>query len=335
MHVIRYVAMAIAKTLSKVFGLATMTFFGRMPSREDDKISLVGIASLMWLPIVVASFLPAFAEMIIPFAPDDEEITRWLAAGLAILIPIVVGVTVAMIRNNRGRGFGHTIVQVLLGFPYTVIVGLTVTVVVVIVPIVKISYLVRRFEVMRILVMLEPASFDGALEHVVDRLEEHGIEVRVDEPNRAIGAPFRLLVWVLGRIFHRDVSGEMRVIGPADGGTDRDEWFEVTIHATDLTIIGPQAVASRLHAILVDAMDERVLYLTWDDGSQELEDRIRHARRRLEDGEHIERAETDQLVEDLSGLALGKEEWDAVRRLIYRLERDTEARRADRAVKAS
>jgi hypothetical protein len=335
MHVFRYVAIAIAKTLSKVFGLATMTFFGRLPSREDDKMSLVGVASLLWLPIFVAVFLPAFAETIIPFAPDDEELTRRIAIGLAVLIPIVVGVTVAMMRNNRGRGVGHTITQVLLGFPYTVIIGVTVTIVIVVVPLIKITYLIRRFEVMRVLVMIEPAAYQGALDHLRDRLEAHGVQVCVEDPNRLIGGPFRVLVWVLGRIFHREVTGEMRVLRPADPDTHRDEWFEITLHATDVTIIGPQQVASRLHAILVDAMDERVLYLTWDDGSQELEDRIRRARQRLDAGEPVERSETEELVDDLADLALGKEEWDAVRRLIYRLERDAEVQRADRALEAS
>jgi hypothetical protein len=331
----RYIAIAIAKTLSKVFGLATMAFFGRMPSREDDKMSMVGIVSLLWIPMVVASFVPAFAETIIPFAPDDEEITRWMAIALVVIIPLVVGITVAMMRNNRERGLRHSIVQVLLGFPYTVIIGVTVSLVIIAVPVIKITYLVRRFEVMRILVMIEPQAYQGTVDHVVGRLEAHGVETKVDDPNRLIGFLFRVLGWVLGRIFHRDVAEEMRVIRPAQDDIDRDDWFEITLHAADMTIIAPQEVASRLHAILVDAMDERVLYLTWDDESQELEDRIRRARQRLDDGELLEREETEQLVDDLAGLALGKEEWDAVRRLIYRLERDNEVLRADRALESS
>jgi hypothetical protein len=331
-HIFRFIAVGIAKTLSKVFGLATMSFFGRMPSREDDKIALVAIVSIGWIPIVVAMFLPEFAELIIPFAPDDDEVTRWLAIGLAVIIPLVVGVTVAMMRNNRRRGWRHMGIQVLMGYPYTAIIGGTVALVVIVVPLVKIAYLLRRFEVMRVLVMIESGSYEQALDHLVDRLEAHGIRVRVSRPHWSIDRLFRLLGWVLGRIFERDVADEMRVLRPEDEDIHRDEWFEITLHATDMTIVGPQEIASRLHAILVDAMDERVLYLTWDDESQALEDRIRDARERLDAGEQVERAETAELVDGLSQLALGKEEWDAVRRLIYRLERDAEARRADLAL---
>ena len=332
MHVFRFVAVGIAKVLSKVFGLATMSFFGRMPSREDDKIALVGIVSITWIPIFVAMFLPEFAEMIIPFAPDDEDVTRWIAVALTVTIPIVTGITVAMMRNNRGRGWRHTLIQVAMGVPYTVVVGVTMALVVIVVPIVKIAYVVRRFEVMRVLVMVESGAYQGTLDHIVEQLEANGVEVAVHRPNRVIDRLFRLLGWVLGRIFERDVADQMRVLRPKDEDVERDHWFEITLHAADMTIIGPQEIASRLHAILVDAMDERVLYLTWDDGSQRLEDRIREARERLDAGEQLERSETEALVDDLADLALGKEEWDAVRRLIYRLERDAEARRADRAL---
>jgi hypothetical protein len=332
MPVFRFVAVGIAKLLSKVFGLATMSFFGRMPSREDDKLALVGILSLAWLPVVVAMFVPAFAHVIIPFAPDDDGTTRWIAVALAVVIPIVVGVTVAMMRNNHGRGWRHILVQLGMGLPYTAIIGVTMTLVVTVVPIVKIAYVTRRFEVMRLLVMVPADAYQDTLDHMVQQLEAHGIEVDVSRPPRVIGTLFRLLGWVLGRIFVRDVADEMRVIRPKDQDVERDAWFEVTLHAADMTIIGPQEIVSQLHAILVDAMDERVLYLTWDDASQRLEDRIRDGRERMDAGEQIDRSETGALVDDLAELALGQEEWNAVRRLIYRLERDTETRRADHAL---
>jgi hypothetical protein len=72
MPIFRFVVYGIAKTLSKVFGLATMAFFGRMPSRDDDKLAGVGLIAVSWVPVVVAIFWPALAEFIIPFAPDDE-----------------------------------------------------------------------------------------------------------------------------------------------------------------------------------------------------------------------------------------------------------------------
>ncbi len=331
MPMFRFVAVGIAKLLSKVFGLATMSFFGRMPSREDDKLALVGILSLTWLPVFVAVFVPAFAHMIIPFAPDDDRLTRWIAVSLAVVIPVVVGITVAMMRNNRERGRGHTLLQLAMGLPYTVVIGVTMTLVVIVVPIVKIAYVTRRFEVMRLLVMVPSDAYQDTLDHMVERLAAHGIEVTVSRPARTIGTLFRLLGWVLGRIFVRDVADEMRVLRPKDQDVERDDWFEITLHAADMTIIGPQQIVSRLHAVLVDAMDERVLYLTWDDESQRLEDRIRDGRERMDAGHQIDRSETDTLVDDLAELALGQEEWNAVRRLIYRLERDTETRRADRA----
>lgn len=319
MPVFRVIAIAIAKTLSKVFGLATMSFFGRMPSRDDDKIALIGVASLTWLPIALAIPIPALAELIIPFAPDDETLTRWIAIGLTVAVPLAVGTVVTRMHNNRGEGAGPAARRIVAGFWYTPVIGLTVAAIVVVVPVLKSSYLARRFTTMRIMVMLPSGSYDEALEHLVRCIREQDIDVEVTRPNPVIDRLFRVLAFVLGQVFGRDVADRMRM---ATGKDADGESFEVTVHPADLTIVGKQHIASKLHAIVADSLDERKMYLTWDDDSQALEDRLRQLRDRLDDGGVFEREEVEQLEDDLRELELEQEEWNAVRRSIYRLDRD-------------
>jgi hypothetical protein len=319
MPFIRFVVYGIAKTLSKVFGLATMSFFGRLPSRDDDKMALVGLLSISWIPVVVAVAFPEFGEMIIPFAPDDEGAIRMIAAVTAVVLPLTVGIIVAMVHNQLGRPTSRRLVQVANGFWYAPLIGLTVSAVIVVVPLVKVTHITRRLDVQRLLVMVPAGSYDQLLDHAIERLRARGIEVERRPPNRVIQTLFRLLGYVLQRIFHRDVADDMQLLRghDVDGG-----WFEITVHAADISIIGKQRQTCRLHAVLAEELDERIVYFTWDENSQQLEDRMRGLRERLEDGERVALEDIEQLAEDLAGLELDKEEWNNVRRNLYRLERD-------------
>jgi hypothetical protein len=78
----------------------------------------------------------------------------------------------------------------------------------------------------------------------------------------------------------------------------------------------------RVYAVLAEGLDPRAAYVTWDDESQALEDRLREQWQRLEDGEPVDDDEVAQLSEDLATLQLDQEEWNGLRRHLYRLERD-------------
>lgn len=322
MPVIRFIAIGLGKILSKVFGLATMSFFGRMPSRDDDRIALVGVASLTWLAIVAAAIWPEVAEMIVPLGTDDDAIRRAVAIVLAILTPLGIGGVVASLHNNRAQGLGPARLTgfVLSGFVYAAVIGVTVTALVVAVPIIKASYIVRRFAVVRMMVMIEEGRHDRVVEHVQQTLEAGDLEVEEAAPNRLIAVLFDWLGWVLGRVFNRPVAQELRILNVDDG----DEHAEINIHAADLTIVGDRRLAHRVLAILADHLDEREIHLTWDEGSQDLERRASECRDRLEAGQVVERETLEEMVGELERLQLDREGWDAVRRVLYRLERDAE-----------
>jgi len=319
---VRFVVYGLAKTLSKVFGLATMAFFGRMPTRDDDKMAAVGLLSITWVTVIAAAIEPAIAEFLIPFVPDDETAQRGIAIGFAIAIPLVNGVLVARMHNNRrdhGRSNGSLMLHT---FWYTPLIGFTVCAVVVTVPVLKASHIFRRFTVTRMLVMIPGGSYDEALEHIVEVLHERGIEGRVEDPNALLRGMFRLLGYVLGHLFCREVADRLKVIRGRDAD---DEPFEINVHAADLTILGAQKQSKRIHAVLAEGLDERFVYFTWDDDSQALEDRMAAIRQRLEDGDAVVLEDVHQLREDLATLELDKEEWNNVRRNLYRLERDAYA----------
>jgi hypothetical protein len=324
---VRFVVYGVAKTLSKIFGLATMAFFGRMPSRDDDRMALIGLASITWIPILAALAWPPIAEFMLPFAPEDDALLRWLALGFAVALPLAVGAIVATLHNHEDATPLHRWKHVLHGFWYTPVIGFAVTGVILAVPFVKTSHLIQRFDVERLLVMIPEGTYDDALDHIVASLRRRGVTAEVEEPSRVIGGMFRLLGYVLGHIFDREVADRLLTVR----GQDRDGgWYEINVHAADLSIVGKEPQTCRIHAILAEELDERQVYFTWDDDSQALEDRMRDVRVQLEAGEQPDLDEVRQLAEDLAGLQLDKEEWNNVRRNLYRLERDAYAMAAGR-----
>jgi hypothetical protein len=325
MPVFRFVVYGIAKTLSKVFGLATMAFFGRMPSRDDDKLAGVGLIAVSWVPVVVAIFWPALAELIFPFAPDDEAMLRWIAIALTVLMPLLVGILVALVHNRQDGDGPSRVAAVAHGYWYTPVIGLTVVGVVIAVPLIKAGHIAKRFEVQRLLVMIPAGTYQQVVDHAAETLRRRGLTAEVEDASWLLARMFNLLGYVLGHIFGREVAKEMKVIRGRDAD---DEPYEVTIHAADVTILGKQKQSSRVFAVLAEELDEREVFFTWDDDSQEVERRIREQREILEDGGEPDLEVVRQLAEDLAQLELDSEEWNNVRRLLFRLERDTYARHA-------
>jgi hypothetical protein len=200
--------------------------------------------------------------------------------------------------------------------------GLTygVLAVILVVPVVKISYVLRQFDLQHIAVMVHEDSYDDVVAEVGRVLARHGLETEVNEPHWAIRWVFAGLVWMEGKIFRREyMSRDMKIVRGElpDGG-----WFEVTLHATDISVVGQKPETTCVMAVLAEELDEQYLYFSWDDESQALEDRIRDHQLRLEQGEQVPIEEIRALSEELGGLALSEEEWNAIRRQIYRLERD-------------
>ena len=315
--------------MSKVFGLATMSVFGRMPSRDDDRIALIGVLSLTWLTLVAGAAWPAFAELFIPFV-EDEQFARIAALALAVITPPAIGIVTATMHNNRGGGAKQAMGYVVSGYVYATVIGLTVVGIVVTVPLLKASYLLRRFTVARVMVMIPAGEYERAVEQVRSILSDAGVDHSEEELNPVIRHQFRLLGWILARVFNRDVADEMRVLR----GEHEGEWFEVTVHAADISIIGRRRVVHLVRSSLVEVLGDDIVYLTWDDESQELENDARELREFLKEGDAVERNRVDDLVARLARIQLDQEPWDAMRRLLYRLERDNERVRSERSEQA-
>ena len=314
MPFLRMIVLAVAKTCSKLFGLATVTFFGRAPTKDDDKLGAAGILSLTWLFTAFAILVPEAAEMVVPFLPDDEGFLRGAAIATSIVIPMVVGALIGRV-HNQPDGAGRAALNVVAGFAYTPVVGLLLLALILVVPFVKLSYLLRQYNLQHMAIMIPEGCYDEVRDHIGDVLAGHDIQVEVHAHPWAMRKVFTWLSWVEGRIFRRGMATRMqRFIGQID-----DRYVEVTVHATDLAVLGEREAVSRVFALLAEELDPRKVFLTWDDDSQEVEKDLRTCYDQVENGEPCDRERLEELADRLRDLALDPPEWNAVRRMIYRV----------------
>jgi hypothetical protein len=327
MPLFRVIGLAIAKTFSKLFGLATVTFFGRLPSRDDSKVGAIGLISVSWLVVLAAIVHPPIGELIFPFF-DDEEVIRALAIGSAIILPLIVGALVHSVHNREQERSGRTLARDLLfGYGYTTVIGGLVALLVLVVPVVKVSYILRLFDLKHLAIMIRIDDYERTVEQLRASLAKHGIETRIERPHWAIYWIFRGLSKIEGRIFRREVAEEMCIVR---GDTPDGDKFEVTLHATDISVLGSKKATSLVMAILAEELDEEHVYFSWDDESQALEDRIREAQRRVyEEGEPTSDEELEEISGQLRLLELSSEEWNAIRRQLFKLEAACLRARAD------
>ena len=319
MPVLRLFLLAIVKTLTKVFGLATVSLFGRVPTRDADRCALVGLLALTWLPAVAAVIIPGAAEMLIPFAPDDEGMLRILAVVSALVMPLGVGAMVGSMHNHRGLGRSHRLRETLRGFRYTPVIAFTVVAVLLVLPPMAIVRILRGWDAGRLMVRVPGDDPNVALDHVIEVLEGAGHAAQRREPPRALAKLFRALGHVLADIFRLDVAHDLAMLE----GHDRDDGpFEITLHAADLAIIGPREQITRVHATLAEGLDLRRIGLTWDDDTIAMEREIGQLQDRVDADEDVDLEDIGALVTRLGSSGLDDESWSGVRRALHRLERD-------------
>ncbi|AZB42332.1 hypothetical protein CEF21_08530 [Bacillus sp. FJAT-42376] len=302
-----------SKTLSKLFSFATASFLGRVPSKDDSKVSLIGVLSFYWLLVVITFIFPLSARSLIPLAPDDPNAVRMMAAVLLIAIPLFNGWMTTRVENfsRKEHGYGK---QIMMGFPVTVIMGFLVVSLVISIPIIKAPHFIHMNYLDTIKIMIRKGQFDQVVSQLKEILTDYPL--REEEPPKVMQYQFTFLTWVQSEIFHKHMSKEMKVLKGQDG----DENFQIILHATDIAITAKRKTATKIRSILAEKLNEEHLYFSWDDPSHEVEDAILEYKHRLINNEEVSPEEIRHLAERIKETGLSQEEWNSIRRQIYHLQ---------------
>ncbi|MBI4498733.1 MAG: hypothetical protein HY689_12640 [Chloroflexi bacterium] len=306
-----------------LFGWATIALFGQSPdTRRQLVLSGIALLALAWLAAALGVLFPPVGLFLLAFVPHPEGVpASWVRLGMAAavaVVPLVTGLLSLLLFAPQERPRGRAVLRALvLGYPVTVGLGLTLVLLLFTVPLLKARALARRFQDEHIPFLVQPGGYPTVLADLAHALERGGLPTRQERPPLLLEAPVRLLA-----PFVRGSTGRMAADRLA---LLRGQGLEVLLYPADLVVSGTAATVARARMILVQELLFTAAYLTWSAEGQRLEDHVRAIWRELSprpDGPTAS-AVQERLATFLTTLShsdLAYEEWEVLYRLALQVE---------------
>ena len=310
------------RLLNTAFGWATIMLFGRVPQDRQIYLSLVSFGSVIWLIAVFSIAFPSVGTFVLSFVPLPEWVDRkWVRLAMlavAIILPAIVGVLATRLvdEEQRPKGGGAQIKMILRGYPYTVGLALTLILMTIFAPVLKLRDVVRRWTTQHVPVMVEPADYPSVVDDVERALHEGGIETRRGRPSWMLRFPTRLLGWFAGSAVGDLVAESLTRLYATKGNG------EILLHPSDMVISGRERDAARMRAIVAEHLPFTRAYLTWDAEANEIEDSLRRIWEGVRSGAGREAlAQIRAIDARIQKLSLPYEEWEVLFRQRLQVER--------------
>jgi hypothetical protein len=308
------------KLLNTAFSWATILLFGRVSQDRQIYVSLIAFGSVIWLIVLTGVAFPTVATFLLSFVTLPKWIDKtWIRLAMlaaVVVIPAVIGgVSILMLEKaERPRGAGAVATAVLKGYPYTIGLALTLAMMIVFAPILKVRALVKRWTTEHVPVIVEPRDYDTVVEAVRAALAENGLATERRRASWMLRAPTKVLTLFARGAVAGLVADRITALRAKD--------LEVVLHPSDLVISGREAIAAHARAIIAEHVVFTPAYLTWDKEANELEDRMRAiwSARDARPSSEL-RAELRDVEARLHELEVPYEEWEVLFRELLLLER--------------
>jgi hypothetical protein len=314
-------ARSAGKLLNMAFGWATVMLFGRVPEDRQIYLSIAAFGSVLWLVALIGVAVPGAATFLLAFVTLPDWIDRgWIRMAMLVaagVLPAVVGlISLRMVDPaERPRGAAATAGAVARGYPYTAGLALTLIVMTVFAPVLKVRNLIRRWETQHVPVMVEPQDYGSVVDDVQRALTAGGLPTRRHRATWMLRLPTRILTLFARRQIARMAAEDLTTL--------RGDGTEVLLHPADLVISGRALQAARVRAVLAERLTVTKAYLTWDKQANDLEDRIRAIWSDVAAGRHEAAAAAAAVVHaQVQRLQVPYEEWEILFRQALLVERE-------------
>jgi hypothetical protein len=302
------------KLLNTAFGWATVLLFGRVPESRQMYLSMVAFGSVLWLIALVGVAFPGVGTFLVSFVSPPERLKPWIRIGMllaAAVLPALVGWVSTRLVDPEQRP--ATLRAIARGYPYTIGLALTLVVMTVFAPIMKVRDLLRRWTTEHVAVIIPPEHYAGVVGEVRRALVAGGLESTPHPATWMLRFPTAILTWFAGRSLGGDVQLQRLMSSK----------LQVLLHPSDLVISGRESDAAHARAVLGERLTRTRAYLTWTKEANEVEDEIRRARDDLDARRGIDAADRLTAVEDkLHELTVAYEEWEVLFRQTLLAQRD-------------
>jgi hypothetical protein len=313
------------RLLNTAFGWATVMLFGKVPQDRQIYLSVIAFGSIAWMVAVLGIAFPWFAAFLLAFVPLPAWVDRtWVRLAMlaaAAVIPVIVGdVSTRMLApEQRPAGLVANVVAVLKGYPYTVALALTLILMTLLAPVIKVRTAIKRWSTRHVPVIIEAQDYLTVVAQVEQALDTGGFEVERRPATWLLRLPTKVLTALAGGAVDDLVAEQLTAL--------RSDRLEVLLHPSDLVINGNERDAARANAIIAEQLAFAPAYMTWTKEANEIEDRLRKVwvtLRQQADRPGMLNRLTNRLVaveHDLRTIELSYEEWDVLFREKLMVER--------------
>lgn len=309
------------RLLNSALGWATLLLFGKVEGRKQTILLVIALASLVWILTVVGVLVPQIGAFLLAFVPVPDGVAEdWVRLGmlaLALAIPLLVGVAAIYVTeaDRRPKGFG-LVTGVLRGYPFTLVLALTIAILAGVSVARKARSLSKRWEDAHVPVVVKPGGYERVLADLRGVLDRCGLPVQTRPAPSIISLPPRMLDAVAGRSLGSLVPDRLMML-------TGDE-LEVLVYPSDVAISGSKAAMARARAAIAIELTESPAYMTTSAEAQRIEDATAELAGR--DGQRLPPTEWRRRLRELdpriATLAVPFDEWETVYRQRLQVERD-------------
>jgi len=337
MAIIQVLLAALARSAGRILntavGWATTMIFGRVPEKRQIYVSIMTFGSLVWIAVIVGIAFPSVGTFLLSFVPLPSWVDRrWVRLAMivaAAVLPALVGTVSLLLRDPDERPAGSARLRaVLRGYPFTLGLAVTLLMMCVLAPVMKLQTLMRRWASQHIPVVVRSEDYDDVLEQVQRVLAAGGWRTERRAASWMVRLPTRVLTLLAGRTLDAYVAQQLTTLRAAR--------FEAVLHPSDLVLSGEEGQVVHARSLLVEQLAFGKAHLTWTRDAQALEDDMRrlHGRLALGAGSSGSRQEAglgralDHVDSRLKDLDVTYEEWEVLfrQRLLLRLVAETKER---------
>jgi hypothetical protein len=320
---IAFIGRQLGRLVQMVFGWATLMLFGRVPQSKQLLLAGVSAGALVWIVVLVGVAIPDIGTFLIGFIPSPDFIREdWIRLAmliLAVVLPLAIGAGGLMLMDpdDRPEGIGGKVLQVLRGYPYAAVLAIVILFLLVVAPIFKLRTIVKHWEDAHVPIIVKPDGYEQVAAELEQAVDSAGLNLQRERAPRVLEAPSRLLAMVGGESVRRLVPDRLVMLKAPS--------LEVTIHPSDVAVVGSKEAVARARAAVADRLTKTEAYLTVAEEAQEIEDELRGLRGIdvTDAAAHAEAFERLKSIDArLARLVVPYEEWEVLYRQRLQVERD-------------
>jgi len=318
-----FVVRSAGRIVNTAFGWATNMLFGKVPENRQIFLSLIGLGSVLWIFAVIGIIFPSFATFMLTFVNPPEWIepqVRLIMLAAAVILPAIIGVLSLFMLDpeDRPQDTAGKAKHVLRGYRYTLAVAVTLLMMMVLAPVMKVRTILKRWTSEHVPVVVEDQDYVEVLGDVQQALERGGLPTRREQASWMLRMPTMLLNKIGGSSAERLVADELSVL--------KSDKIEVLLHPSDMIISGEKKDAAHAHAVLTEQLTFTKAYMTWTKDAHVVEDRLRELWQDLQaksDGASLRGQiyELQAIERALHKLRVSYEEWEVLFREKLQVER--------------